>query len=199
MNVNATAPPPTATRLAGLDRFLIGIAFLASTVVTASAAFIAQDRTAECQAIRSQRITEVENFRAVASNFEPLVSTYMGDALKGRNVDTSKGAVLLSLRQQRAKLAYVKPHLDEAGRIYAQRFDEAVVNFVVKADDNPTGVNVGPLYQELNYIYLNNQKLIEATNRVTGMDNKSASAGSFLSECFDALNSQIPTHSLPAA
>ncbi|MBB5699994.1 hypothetical protein [Sphingomonas yantingensis] len=176
--MNSDLPPQTA-KLSGWDRLLMVGGFLATTICTSYFGFVAQDRTAECQSIRTQRLGDVERFRTVAAEFEALVPNYMQAALRGKDTTASRTAVLLNLRQQRAKLAFVVPYLDADGKESARRFDEAVVNFVVEADKNPTGVNVGPLYQELSYIFENSQDLIAASNRATGMDNIQVTTGRF--------------------
>lgn len=174
---------PISSRLSKTDRLLIGAGFVLTTVVTSYVGFIAQDRAAECQAIRDQRIAEVERFRTVAGEFEPLVSAYMGDALEGNPSVGSKAAVLLNLRQQRARLAYVSPFLDADGKEAAQKFDEAVVNFIVESNEDPTGAQMGPLYQELNYIFASSQDLIDASNRATGVDGRGPSFWKNLVNC----------------
>jgi len=153
--------------------------FVLTTLITSYFGFVAQDRSAECQAVRNQRLSDVDRFRSVATEFEPLVDAYMGAALHGKDTTTAKSALLLNLREQRARLAYVAPYLDAKGKESAKRFDEAVVNFVVESDKNPTGVNVGPLYQELDYIFANSQDLIAASNRATGMDSIQIMTGRF--------------------
>ena len=174
-----STPPPSTSKLSGFDRTLLVLGFVGTTLVTSYVGFVAQDRTAECQTIRSQRLSDVERFRTVAAEFEPLIAAYMGDALHSRDPSDSKKAVLLNLRQQRAKLAYVVPYLDADGQEKAKRFNTAVVNFVVAADGNPTGVNVGTLYQELSYIFANSQDLIAASNKATGMDSIQIASGRF--------------------
>ncbi len=178
-SVASPIAPPATARLSTLDRVLIAAGFLATTLVTSYVGFVAQDRAAECQAIRSQRLTDVNNFRSVAVEFEPLVSNYMRAALRGQNAEAAKKAVVLNLRNQRSRLDYVIPYLDADGVEAAKRFNTAAVNFVVESDNNPTGVNVGPLYQELNYIFANTQDLIKASNRATGMEAIQVSTGSF--------------------
>ena len=178
------APPPPgkaslATHLGGWDRAIIVIGFVLTTAVTSVVAFVTQDRTAECQAIRSQRIADVDRFRSVAVEFEPLVADYMGKALHGGDVTASKKAVLSNLREQRSRLQYVVPYLDASGKVTAKRFDDAAVNFVVEAEKNPTGVAVGPLYKELAYIVGNSQDLVAATNRATGLSNIEITSGKF--------------------
>ena len=172
--------PPTTARLATRDRVLIGLGFLVTTILTSLAGFYTQDRAAECQAIRSQRLTDVNNFRSVAMEFEPLVAAYMGAALRGQNAEAAKKAVVLNLRNQRARLTYVVPYLDADGAVAAKRFETAAINFVVESGKNPTGVNVGPLYQELNYIFANSQDLVDASNRATGMKAGEVSSVRFL-------------------
>lgn len=188
MSASVAPPMPsqTSSRLSTTDRILIGVGFLLTTIITSYAGFVAQDRAAECQAIRDQRITEVERFRAVATEFEPLVSAYMGDALHAKPTASSKAAVLLNLRQQRARLAYVVPFLDAEGKEAARKFDEAVVNFVVESNNNPVGTDLGPLYQELNYIFSNSQDLIEASNRATGVDGEGVPFWKSLVDCSEA-------------
>ncbi|MBD8548530.1 hypothetical protein [Sphingomonas sp. CFBP 8760] len=175
----ATTPPPTTSKLSSFDRIIMVGGFVLTTVFTSYFGFVAQDRSAECQAIRTQRLADVERFRTVAADFEPLVDDYMGKALHGHNADASKKAVLLNLRQQRTRLAYVTPYLNIDGKETAKRFDDAVVNFVVEAEKNPTGTKLGPLYQELEYIFDNSQSLITASNRATGMDNIQVTTGRF--------------------
>lgn len=178
----APAPQSSAslsTRLGRWDRAIIIGGFVLSTAITSFFAFVTQDRTAECQAIRNQRIADVERYRSVAVEFEPLVADFMGKALRGMDASESKKAVLSNLREQRSRLQYVVPYLDPAGKKTAQRFDDAAVNFVVEADKNPTGVAVGPLYQELSYIVSNSQDLVSATNRATGLSNIELTSGRF--------------------
>lgn len=175
----AAAPPPPSTKLAGVDRLLLAAGFVLTTVVTSYVGFVAQDRSAECQTVRTQRIADVERFRTVAAEFEPLVDDYMGRALHGQDATNAQKAVLQNLRQQRAKLAYVTPYFDGNGQEKARRFDAAVVNFIVEAEKNPTGTKLGPLYQELNYIFANSQDLIAASNRATGMDSIKVTTGRF--------------------
>lgn len=178
-SVATPIPPSTTSRLSALDRALLAAGFALTTLVTSYVGFVAQDRSAECQAIRTQRMNDVDRFRSVATEFEPLVDTYMDAALHGKDTTAAKSAVLLNLRQQRARLAYLEPYLDAKGKESAKRFDEAAVNFVVESDKNPTGIDVGPLYQELNYIFANGQDLIAASNRATGMDSIQITTGRF--------------------
>jgi hypothetical protein len=178
MSAMATSPP-TITRLAKFDRLMIGLGFLATTCVTSYLTFVSQDRAAECQSIRAQRIIDVDRFRTIAVQFDPLVRTYMGDALKGRTTSTSKAAVVNNLNEQRSRLAYVEPYLSTDGKEKAKRLSTAIENFIAESDKNPTGVNVGPMYQELSYIFDNSKDLIAASNRATGMDNINVSTGRF--------------------
>ncbi len=172
-------PPPAIAKLSKFDRSMIVLGFLATTSVTSYLAFVSQDRAAECQSIRSQRLSDVDRFRAVAVLFDPLVRTYMGDALKGRDTSKSKAAVVNNLNEQRSRLAFVESYLDADGREKARRLSEAIENFIAESDKNPTGVKVGPLYQELSYIFENSRDLIAASNRATGMESISVSTGKF--------------------
>jgi hypothetical protein len=175
----AATPPATKTKLSIFDRGLIVLGFVLTTAFTSYFTFVTQDHAAECQAIRNQRLADVDRFRTVASDFEPLVRTYMGDALHGNPTTISKKAVVLNLTQQRAKLQYIVPYLDANGRADAKKFDDAIVNFVVASDRNPTGVQTGPMYQQLEYILVGSQDLIAASNRATGMDSINVTTGRF--------------------
>jgi hypothetical protein len=115
----------------------------------------------------------------VAAEFEPLVSDYMGRALHGQEATAARKAVEANLQQQRAKLAYVKPYLDDNGKASAQRFDDAAIQFILQSRKNPTGVQTGPMYQELEYLFGNSQDLIAASNRATGMENIKLTSGAF--------------------
>lgn len=128
------SPPPTTAKLSLFDRLLILFGFLATTSVTSYFAFVSQDRAAECQSIRTQRLSDVDRFRAVAVQFEPLVRTYMGDALHSRDTKASKVAVVANLNEQRARLAFVEPYLSAEDKEKASRFTKAAENFIVEAD-----------------------------------------------------------------
>lgn len=172
-------PPPAVAKLSIFDRGFLLLGFVLTTMFTSYFAFVTQDRTAECQSIRTQRLNDVDRFRAVAVLFEPLIRTYMGDALHGRPTEKSKTAVVANLNEQRARLAYVEPYLDAGGKEKAKRLTTAIENFIAESDKDPTGVQVGPLYQELAYIFENSKELIVASNRATGMDNINVSTGRF--------------------
>lgn len=159
------------------DRIWIGVGFVLTTILTSSITFMAQDRAAECQAVRNERLSEVREFRAIAVQFEPLVAAYMGQALRGQDAKSAKTAVIANLNSQRSKLAYIEPYLDKDGQLIALQFKKAAENFIVESNRNPTGVNVGPLYQELAHIFADSQDLIAATNRTTGTDDSGASRG----------------------
>jgi hypothetical protein len=183
------SPPPAIAKLSKIDRGIIALGFLASTGITSYLAFVSQDRAAECQSIRSQRLSDVDRFRTIAVQFDPLVRTYMGDALKGRETKDSRVAVVNNLNEQRARLAFVEPYLDADGREKSKRLSIAIENFIAESDKNPTGVNVGPMYQELSYIFENSTNLIAASNRATGMDTINVSTGRFWKKtlnCSDA-------------
>lgn len=172
-------PPPVITKLSKFDRFMIALGFILTTCVTSYFAFVSQDRAAECQSIRTQRLGDVDRFRTIAVQFDPLARTYMGNALKGKDTSISKVAVINNLNEQRARLKFVAPYLNADGQEKAKRLSTAIENFIAESDKNPTGVNVGPMYQELSYIFENSEDLIAASNRATGMDNISVSTGRF--------------------
>lgn len=172
-------PPPAVAKLSIMDRSLLALGFALTTAVTSYFAFVSQDRAAECQSIRTQRLSDVDRFRAVAVQFDPLVRSYMGDALYGRNTEKSKSAVVDNLNEQRSRLAYVEPYLNSEGQEKAKRLTTAIENFITKSDKSPTGVQVGPMYQELAYIFENSKDLIAASNRATGMDNINVTTGRF--------------------
>lgn len=171
--------PPATTKLSIFDRSIIMLGFVLTTAVTTYFSFVSQNHAAECQSIRGQRLSDVDRFRAVAVLFNPLVRDYMGDALKGRDTTKSKKAVVDNLNEQRARLAYVAPYLNSDGQEKAKRLSTAIENFIAAADKNPTGVHVGPMYQELSYIFDNSNDLIAASNRATGMDSINLTTGRF--------------------
>ena len=174
-----------AARLSKFDRLILISGFIATTLVTSAIGFVSQDRSAECQLVRSQRVADVERYRSVASDFEPLIRVYFGDLAKDVETASSRRKVVDNLVQQRAKLQYVVPHLDVAGKESARRLDTAITNFILEADKNPDFVEAGQLYQELAYILENNQSLVAATNRATGLAGIDVMTGRFWRRTFN--------------
>jgi hypothetical protein len=169
----SSAPPGASAnaRLSWWDRGIIILGAIATTLLTSYFNVVTQERTTECNNIRAQRQADVQRFRDAAVGFDKPLNAYMHDAVNSKPTTKSREAVINNLTDQRARLRYVMPYLDEVGQKHAKLTIEAIENFIIIAQKDPKGIQVGPLYQEYEYILENSQPLLEATNRATGMQN----------------------------
>jgi len=155
--------------LSSFDRTLLALGFVFSTGLTVGLNYLASDKAAEKQAVRSVELEQVSSFTKQSQQFEVLARAYTGDLLKHRDTEKSGKALQDHLQQQRILIQDLEAYLSPADRAIADRYSDAIVNVITAIDDKPAPESAGPLFQELEYIFDNKVDLQAALNRRVGL------------------------------